>query len=61
MPVAVNVPVVLDEVDELDPLSPQETKLAPIQAYKAINKVFFIYKSHFIWIDGTYQMDKYML
>jgi hypothetical protein len=48
MPVAVNVPVVLVDVDELDPLSPQETRPAPIQASKPIEKIFFISKSHFI-------------
>jgi hypothetical protein len=46
MPVAVNVPVVLDDVDES--LPPQETKAAPIQAIKAIEKIFFICKARFI-------------
>jgi hypothetical protein len=44
MPVAVNVPVELDDVDELDPLSPQETKMAPIHTNNAIEKIFFKYK-----------------
>ena len=44
MPVAVNVPVELDDVDELDPLSPQETKMAQIHANNRIEKIFFMYK-----------------
>ena len=45
MPVAVNVPVVFDDVDES--LPPQETTAAPIQANKAIVKIFFIWKALF--------------
>ena len=45
MPVAVNVPVVLDDVDES--LPPQETTAAPIKANKAIEKIFFIWKALF--------------
>ena len=61
MPVAVNVPVELDDADELDPLSPQETKIAPIHANNRIEKIFFICKFCFKFIltlpnrlDGNY-------
>ena len=50
MPVAVNVPVELDDVDELDPLSTQETKIAPIQTNNRIEKIFFICKFRFKFI-----------
>ena len=61
MPVAVNVPVELDDVDKLDPLSPQETKIAPIHANNTIEKIFFMYKFCFKFrltlpncLDGNY-------
>jgi hypothetical protein len=42
MPVAVNVPVVLVDVDEFDPPSPHEIKVAPTQAKKRDAIYFFI-------------------
>jgi len=61
MPVAVNVPVELDDVDELDPPSPQETKIAGIHANNRIEKIFFMYKFCFKFslttlnrLDGNY-------
>jgi hypothetical protein len=44
----VNVPVVLDDVDELEsPLPPQETTIAAMQRNKAIEKNFFIFNGLF--------------
>jgi hypothetical protein len=49
------------DVDELDPLSPQETKMAPIHANNAIKKIFFMCKFRFKFrlilpnlLDGNY-------
>ena len=64
MPVAVTVPVALVDVDELDPLSPQETKMNPIQANNVIDKIFFMCKFRFKFrlmmpnlLDGNYQQN----
>ena len=64
MPVAVNVPVALVDVDELDPLSPQETKMNPIQVNNVIDKIFFMCKFRFKFrlmmpnlLDGNYQQN----
>jgi hypothetical protein len=45
MPVAVNVPVVTDELES--PLPPQETRMPLTQANKANEKIFFTGKSPF--------------
>jgi hypothetical protein len=46
MPVAVNVPVVADDVDVLEsPLPPQEITRPAMQANRTIEQIFFICKS----------------